>query len=396
MDINFDDPTEFSLIFSNRLRLDNSSFQLTDLFGETNKAGISTIFNSEQWGSWNNNYKDSVSTFITSSLDATLNNIISGSSQNVLINETGIRIRKATSATTYDPKQIWMNQGVIAFTDNNWNSVKMALGNVTVGGTSYFGLVGEVIVGRILAGNNLTIANQNNTFTVDGSGATLTNATLTINSSNGNGRMFLDPTNGIKIQKNLGGTLTNQMSMDTSGNLVFTGNLSGATGTFSGTLNAATINGGTINGATGYFSGNIYAANLQGQVTDGQIQSVSWGKVTAVSIDAGSITTGTMTANRISGGTLYSPYISGGTISGATLSGVYIGANTITTGNINVLGTTSLGGTTYVSGVLSITGSGSIYAGGSSGKSPAIYYRKGGDTSNGYLYFTDGILTGYS
>jgi hypothetical protein len=411
MDINFDDPTDFSLIFSNRLRLDNSSFQLTDLFGETNKAGISTSFNSEQWSSWNNNYKDSVSTFITSSLDATLNNIISGSGQDVLINQTGIRIRKSTGLNTYDPQQIWMNQGVIAFTDNNWDSVKMALGNVTTGSTTNYGLVAEVVTGRLLAGNNLTITNENNTFTVDGAGATLTNATLTINSSTGNGRMFLDPTNGIKIQKNVGGTWTDQMSMDTSGNLTFAGVLKGATGTFSGTLSAATItgatiNGGTINGATGYFSGNIYAANLQGQVSDGQIQSVSWNKVTAVSIDAGTITAGYLSANRISGGTLYSPYISGGTISGgyisggtingATLSGVYIGANTITTGNINVLGTTSLGGTTYVSGVLSITGSGSIYAGGSSGKSPAIYYRKGGDTSNGYLYFTDGILTGYS
>jgi hypothetical protein len=135
------------------LRLDNSSFQLTDLFGETNKAGISTTFNSEQWGSWTNNYRDSVSTFITSSLDATLNNIISGSGQDILINQTGIRIRKSTGLNTYDPQQIWMNQGSIAFTDDNWNSVKMALGNVTTGSGTSYGIVIDKISYKLLKGN---------------------------------------------------------------------------------------------------------------------------------------------------------------------------------------------------------------------------------------------------
>jgi len=306
MNINFDDPAEFSLIFSNRLRLDNSSFQLTDLFGETNKAGISTIFNSEQWGSWNNNYRDSVSTFITSSLDATLNNVISGSGQDVLINQTGIRIRKYSGSSTYYPQQIWMNQGTIAFTDDNWNSVKMALGSVTTGSVQSYGLVADTIVGRLLAGNNLTITNQNNTFTVDGLGATLTNAILTINSSTGNGRMFLDPTNGIKIQKNVGGTWTDQMVMSGTGDLTFSGALNGATGTFSGTLSAATItgatiNGGTINGATGYFSGNIYANNLQGLVTSGQIESLSADKITAGTINAVTLNSSTINGGSING-----------------------------------------------------------------------------------------------
>lgn len=403
MDMNFDDPTEFSLIFSNRLRLDNSSFQLTDLFGETNKAGISTSFNSEQWGSWTNNYRDSVSTFITSSLDATLNNIVSGSNQDVLINQTGIRIRKMLSSGSYSPQQIWMNQGVIAFTKDNWNSVEAALGNVTTGSTTSYGLIANTIVGRLLAGNNLTITNQNNTFTVDGLGATLTNATLTINSSTGNGRMFLDPTNGIKIQKNLGGTWTNQMSMDTSGNLNFTGNLSGATGTFSGTLNAATINGGTINGATGYFSGNIYAANLQGQVTDGQIESVNWNKVTAVSIDAGTITAGTMSADRISGGT-----INGINIYGANIySSDYLGVNDINCmsiiargGNItnlytNYIGALSGGTIDFASPIsVGLATISTLYA--NSGISGAVTVRNSTNTGTKTLYFSRGTFTGQS
>jgi hypothetical protein len=41
---------------------------------------------------------------------------------------------------------------------------------------------------------------------------------------------------------------------------------------------------------------------LQGAVVDSQIQSVSWNKITAVSIDAGTITTGYLSGNRIYGG----------------------------------------------------------------------------------------------
>ena len=179
------------------------------------------------------------------------------------------------------------------------------------------------------------------------------------------------------------------------GNLVFTGNLSGATGTFSGTLNAATINGGTINGATGYFSGNIYAANLQGQVTDGQIQSVSWGKVTAVSIDAGSITTGTMTANRISGGTLYSPYISGGQIIGSDLSGVNVFAYTVAANNLTVNSNLYMDTGSAFIRTLNVNGTASIdtlQANG--GQSNIIGVRNASGTGVVYLHFTRGIFTG--
>ena len=52
--------------------------------------------------------------------------MISGSSQNVLIDSSGIRIR-SLEGSTYDPKQIWMNNGIIAFTQDNWDTASLAL-----------------------------------------------------------------------------------------------------------------------------------------------------------------------------------------------------------------------------------------------------------------------------
>jgi hypothetical protein len=302
IDLDYDNPSDFSLIFGNRLRLDDSSYIFSDLFGQTVRQGITTSFNGEQWGNWNTNYKDDVSTFINSSLDASRNAVISGSTQNVLINQNGLRGRSMIGTDSYSPEQVWLINNMLAFTDDNWTTAKLALGKISTSSGSAFGLAGEVIVGNILAGNNLTITNESNTFNVNGNGATLTNATLTVNTTSGKTKIFLDPTNGIKIQGLVGGSWQDKFYADSNGNVIFSGNLSGATGTFSGNLSAATItggtitgttiNGGTINGATGYFSGNVYAANLQGLVTSDQINSLLASKVAA----------GTMSNVNLSGG----------------------------------------------------------------------------------------------
>ena len=305
IDMNYDDPSDFSLTFSNRLRLDDSAFQLSDFLGANNTSAISTSFNSEQWDSWTKDYQNTVSTFITSNLDAAVNNVTSGSTQNVLINQTGIRVRNLISASTtsvpavYDPKQLWINNGIIAFSDDSFQTAKLAIGEISVGGTPYYGVVGDYLIGHIVAANNLLISNDNNTFTLDGNGATLTNATFTLNTSNGNSKIFLDPANGIKIQKNVGGTWTNQLSMDTAGNLIMTGNITATTGKIGGwnilsdrlqdnlsTPNYIRSDGYirlgllTITPSSATFGGTIYANKINGYLTSDQISSLIASKLT--------------------------------------------------------------------------------------------------------------------
>ena len=352
MDLNFDDPTDFSLIFGNRLRLDDSSFTFSDLVGNAISSGITTSFNSEQWGSWGTNYKDDVSTFITSSLDAAVNNVISGSSQNVLIDSSGIRVRSLDGAT-YENEQLWINNGIIAFTEDNWNSAKLALGKITNSHGTFYGIVGDYLVGRVVAANELTITNEDNTFTVNGAGATLTDATFTLTTTGGNTKILLNPTAGISIQKNSGGTWVDQFTVDGAGNAIFKGSLSAATGTFTGTLSGATIIGGTISGTTGTFSGNIYANKLFGLVDYSQLTN----------IPADKITSSTMSGNRIYGGTLGGPGASlGFTSTGLPRLYGSSGVTLATSGN-----TTEMSGTgtafykmIYVIGNIQATGN--IYA----------------------------------
>ena len=311
-DLNYEDPTDFTLIFGNRLRLDGSDYSYSDLFGDTVKSSMRTTFESLQWSNFDTNYKDDVSTFIDSALDAAKNSVISSSAQDIIFDQNGIRIRKTIGEGTFDPKQIWMNNGIIAFTDDNWDSAKLALGAIEFNGSTLFGLVGEIIVGRVVASNQLTITNENNTFIVDGSGATLTDASFTILKNNS--KIVLDPIEGISISKKIstGTGWEKNFYIDTYGNLVFAGNLSGASGTFSGAIEASSGKIGAwtidayglkddsgnyiygdgrvrlgalqIDGNTATFYGDIYANNLQGYVYGEQLRNIN-----ADYIDAGTI-----------------------------------------------------------------------------------------------------------
>ena len=238
---NINDPTDFKMTYSNRVRLDNQDFTYSDLVGQIVKTGSAVSFDSLKWADWTNNSKDNVTTFIESALNTTTNNLISNSNEEIIINQNGLRGRHYNTTTgLYDDTQVWLTNSVLAFTDDNWSTAKLALGKVTVSGTDYFGLVADVIVGRLLAGNSLTITNENNNFTLDANGAILNNAKFTLATTNT--KIFINPTSDIafRIQKNEGGTFNDKFWVDNTGNVNFTGNLSGATGTFSGTL-AATI-----------------------------------------------------------------------------------------------------------------------------------------------------------
>jgi hypothetical protein len=328
MEFSYDDPTNFKLIFSNRLRLDDGALQFSDLFNQTINNGITTTVNSDIWKNWSE-HKDDVTTFIDSALDTAKNAVTNGANQEFIIDSTGLRARYLDPNTgDYSDNQIWVINDLIVFTDDNWDSAKLALGQITLeSGVTVFGLVAEALIGKILIGNELLIANENNTFSVDRSGATLSNASFSLLRDDGNSKLFLDPSIGISISKRdtTTGSYIPQLSIDSQGNVMFAGNLQAAGGTFSGNLVApsGTIGGWTINSdglssSTGdyinsngnihlsmltitptdaYFNGNIYANNLQGLVQAYQIGSV----------DAGVITTGVLSAIDIYGCNIYWP-----------------------------------------------------------------------------------------
>jgi len=394
--INYDNPDKFSLILSNRLRSDTSAYVFSDLFGQINNLGATVSFNKQDWNNWSESHKDEVTTFISSALNATVNNLVSTSDQDIIIDGAGLRGRQ-WNGVTFDDEQVWLTNNVLAFTDDDWATAKVALGRVDVGGVTHYGLVADTIVGNLIAGNTLTIQNEDLSFVVDATGVSISNGSISLETDSS--RVYIDPTNGIKIQGNTGGTWVDRFYADGSGNLVFSGDLSGATGTFSGSISASsgTIGGWNINsnslydnlgnyirsngkiklgalsidGSTASFSGTIYADNIYGTINGGQIGS---------GINAGYVTTGSMSGSRVWGGT----------IGGAGNAQINLGSTVTSFQATNLL----LYGSSYLDlqgGILYLTGNSQI-------RSNTVTFRVDTDyfVINGTYGLTAVVYTGYA
>jgi hypothetical protein len=427
LEVQLDNPENFSMTFSNRLRLDNGSFMYSDLMGQVVKTGSAVSFDSLKWSNWENDYKDEVTTFITSSLNAAVNNLVSSDNQDILINQNGLRARQWNESTSsYDDKQMWMVNNMLAFSDDGFQTAKLALGEITLqGGGSAFGLVGEVVVGKLLAGNTLTIANGANNFVLDETGATLNNAKFSIQTINT--KINIDPTatNVFSIQKNEGGTFNNKFWVDNSGNVNFSGTLSGANGSFSGTLTATagSIGGLTINsqgiqkdnnnyirsngdlkwgslsitGSTATFSGDIFANKLVGTVDWSQIVNAPLPTDrfnTGSGYSASGITTNSMSGSRVFGGTIAG--------SGMTISLTGTGVPTIQANNgitLGVAGAYSINvgnpivqTSTFIGGNLQVTDN--IYVSGGTGLTTSRSVSTPIGTR--VMTFSHGVLVGFS
>lgn len=141
-------------------------------------------------------------------------------------------------------------------------------------------VVADAIVGRIIAGDSLNISNQNNTFTVDGAGATMTNGEINI--ITGINRITLNPTDGITVYKNN----EKQMYINSqTGDLEIKGKITANSGSIGGweikDTGLYAPNGDYIaSNGTGKlslltwtptqatFNGNIYANNIGGSWSD--------------------------------------------------------------------------------------------------------------------------------
>ena len=133
MEFSYDDPNSFNLVFSNRLRLDDSAFQFSDLFNGSIENGLKSTFNSEKWSSWDRFSRSDVLEFINSALDASKNNLINAQNQNIYIDATGLhgRYMYDTVNKLYSDQQFWMIYNTLAFTRDNWKTSALALGEIT-------------------------------------------------------------------------------------------------------------------------------------------------------------------------------------------------------------------------------------------------------------------------
>lgn len=211
-------------MFSNRFKRHDNVNTLKDMIEKSYSSSRS--FDASKY-TYNqvSNQAAKVSEFMRGGLDAAVNTITGADNQSVRIDGAGIHIGGSSK------DQIRIVNSMIAFSDDDWATAKLAIGRFATEDGSYFGVNAEVIGGKLIVGNNLIIENENDDgvmqFKVDSTGAWLNNATFILQSEYtsplDNGKIIIDPKYGIvagsKDLYKVDGTIVTPAFIDSDGKI---------------------------------------------------------------------------------------------------------------------------------------------------------------------------------
>ena len=333
--VNFDNPSDFSMEFNNKYRLNSAIWTYADLIGDAVSSSGSMSFDYSSVKNWAT-HKDEMLDFINGNLDVSRNRLVNSSENNdFLIDNTGIRGSSTAKSGGDTNKGIWITADTIAFTTDNWESARTAIG--LIGDTGDYGVNAELLIGKTILGSKLMIGTENNSISIDDNGINLVSDHSTISIKVKKETVEED---GKNVTYDAGISIYNKKKdkvfyTDTDGNVVLTGNITAKSGEIAGfTITTETRNGATVD--------VLKSTDSSGNIV---LRSDGTAKIGMLTIDKNSATfAGDIYANNIQYGgkygTLNGDAITGSSITGSKIAEGEIGTNqiagsAITTGKIN-------------------------------------------------------------
>lgn len=259
--VEYDAPDKCELVFGSNYHAKMSEDLYAECFQQAAKTSATV---SSALHSWLNPMESQslspMREFMEGTLNAAVNKIINANNQSTVIDQFGIWGRKITD-DGYSPKQIKIINNGLYMTDDNWDTCKLALGEIDIPGTadSAYGIASEVLIGNLILGEALKIMNANNTFTIDENGVNLT-------TSDGLKKIYINPSDGFKIQgrADTASEFADKLYLDSEGNAVlnditaYNASLSGFVSAFMGDIGIlSSSENGTVNNGNLRINGNL-------------------------------------------------------------------------------------------------------------------------------------------
>ena len=296
--VDYSNTQTIAVTFSDAIRVKDVYEDTASIQAQANSAAMSFKFNKDQYDKTvkQGNFVAEMRKY---GLDVATVAIHNASNQNQTWDDTGFTFKKWNDESRqYDPEQIKIINNLIAISDDGFNkSTVTAIGKIPIDnkGTFVWGVNAQALVSRLVMSENLWIENNSGNYKFDDSGFTATSGK-----------------NTIKIQPNNSGELfsiykdsNKQFYINSDGDVEYAGTLRGATGIFSGLISGGEINinntftvdkdgnvyassgkfSGDITGSTGTFSGNLSSATIEGgtihgaKITGGTIYIENGGKI---------------------------------------------------------------------------------------------------------------------
>lgn len=233
----------------------------------------------------------------------------------------------------FDPEQIKIINNQIVFSDDGFQSAKMAIGKIPIdkNGNTVYAVNAEAILGKLFLGEYLTLQNNSATYKFDDAGFI---------AKSGNNSVRIQPNNASELFS-IYKDNQKQVYINSDGDVEFAGILKSSSGVFGGLVSGGSINigngmflvdsngnmtaksgtfgnnctfKGTLDGVKGNFSGDITGASgTFGSVilNDSGISSPQF----SIDLYGNATFTGNLIGNNIIGSTITGSNITGSTIS---------------------------------------------------------------------------------
>ena len=242
-EIDYSDLSSINVGFSDVLKVLDSLSGMKEVVSQV--RSMATSYDSVQrQASQGFKSSNTVNDWVENGLDATNTMIIGGAdNQTQTWDEHGMLFKRYDDISdSYSDTQLKIINSTISITNDNWETVKTAIGRyfyfdpVSNELKEAYGVNGETIIGKLLLGENLGIYSENNSLTFDRNGLVITNGVNTF-AVNPNSSTLLSLSSKDK-----------QLLYATQdGDLVFAGRLYGESGTIGGwTLSSGKLYGGTV------------------------------------------------------------------------------------------------------------------------------------------------------
>ena len=181
MEIQYDDPDNFTMSFGNRFRLSTETYTFSELHNATTNAvsNVSSLLSSVSQPVANGTMY-SMSAYTNTNLNLTKQTIVATDENDFTIGSYGIMGKKKSTAENnvdgFDPEQLWITNNKICFTTDGWETTEAVFGKITnEDGSTTYGLIADTLIGNLIMGKNLIIQNSGETMTVDEDGLTVKN-----------------------------------------------------------------------------------------------------------------------------------------------------------------------------------------------------------------------------
>lgn len=209
----FDEKSGLTLEFSNKFTSSNENDRLVDLLEQSVSMGKKLDLSREVYSAFVDSHANTaIHDFMNGALDVAKNMVMSSVNQAITWDENGLRLRKRTEdGQGYDPHQVWMMNENIVFTDDGWQTAKMAIGHIVdpkfatednpngdLWGVAAPNLIGNKLIGKNCAFYGNDPSGQEMSFQFDAQGLYSYNARQLWRGQSGSFAM-LDPDYGFML-----------------------------------------------------------------------------------------------------------------------------------------------------------------------------------------------------